>query len=42
MNAGLTEAWRPRLPAGIELRDAHLAQVAGHGRRIIGKFLDLA
>ena len=42
LNAGLTAAWRPRLPAGIELRDAYLAQVASHGRRIIGKFLDLA
>lgn len=42
MNHSLTEAWRPRLPPGIELRDAHLAQVADHGRRIIGKFLDLA
>jgi GMP synthase-like glutamine amidotransferase len=42
VNRALAREWQPRLPAGVTLDDAHIARVAACGRRIIGRFLDLA
>lgn len=41
VNAALAAEWRPRLPEGVELPEAHVAQVHARGRQILSTFLDL-
>ena len=38
----LAEAWRPLLPDGVELTEAEALRVEGVGRRILGRFVDVA
>lgn len=40
VDRALAAAWRPRLPAGVELDGAHLAQVESVGRRVLRRFVD--
>lgn len=38
----LAEAWRPILPAGVDLPPADVARVSAVGRRVLGRFVDVA
>ena len=42
IDLALAEAWRPLLPDGVELTEAEALRVEGVGRRIIGRFVDVA
>jgi GMP synthase-like glutamine amidotransferase len=42
VDRALAGAWRPLLPAGVELRDEDVARVEGVGLRILGRFVDVA
>jgi GMP synthase-like glutamine amidotransferase len=39
---GLASAWRPLLPDGVVLDDAAVARVRGVGRRVLGRFVEIA